>query len=85
MEMILTRAAFSGARTRTKSEATGREDTTSSCQVNKCSNSLSAARRELPYWFKITFCPKIWELKPRDNIPNLVQFCFRSRIHNWYW
>ena len=49
MEMILTRAAFSGARTRTKNEATGREDTTSSCQVNKCSNSLLVARRELRY------------------------------------
>ena len=62
MEMILTRAVFSGVRTRTKNEATGREDTTSSCQVNKCSNSLLMARIELPYLFKVTFCPKILEV-----------------------
>ena len=68
MEMILTRAAFSGARTRTKSEATGREDTTSSCQVSKCSNYLLVARRELPVWFKVTFSPKIFgSLTTRDE------------------
>ena len=53
--MILTREAFSGARTKTKNEGTGKEDMTSSCQVNNCINSilnvvLTALQWSTPVW-----------------------------------